>query len=424
MNLDDRARDARASLEAHVRTDLDLRQARAGVDHRNRGRHSDRRRARIAVAALGVIALLGGIAVVSGSNQGPDDPTREPRELAVDEDGGGETRSDDEMIEAMPLGPTDGKDSWRLPVAVSPQTGLQEGDVVTIYGRGFLPGDSLGVVHCSSEADTQNAGVTGCDLSAGVSHLNADANGDIVAEVTVQRFIQTPGYGRIDCASAAERCLLGMGAMNDYDRSGGVYIDFAGAPPFPQPTFTATGVEAGFVPGQEVPVEVTGWVPGRQIRIQQCALGAGPDATDLCEPLLDTRADPAGALSAAVVVNAEVVSADGQAPCGEHCYLQATGIGIPEGTTAPFPAEVPIWFVEGAGDVTTTTHAGTTTTPAPIEGNPADAGSGSATTTSSVSADGSSGSTQTTADAGTAQPGTRPDAEAEAERGPDEGSAG
>ncbi len=376
MNLDDRARQARASLQHHVGTDLDLGEARASLESRQRRQRSDRRRARIGAAALTVVALLGGVALVSSGGGGSAE-NRGPSDLAID-DLDRDPDSDAAMIEAMPLGPTDGKESWRLPVAAAPQSGLHEGDTITIYGRGFEPYDSLGVVHCGSEADTENAGVNGCDLDggsngtfAGVQYVSADHKGDVVADIVVRRFIQTPGYGRIDCASAPERCLIGMGAISDYDRSGGVYIDFAGAPEFPVPTFTVSPDPAQLVPGQEVQVDVTQWVPGRQIRIQQCiADDGGFDGSERCEPLLDTRADADGAFNGLVVVNAEVVTDSGAEACADDCFLQATGIGIREGTTAPFPDPVAIDFV-GGGSETTTTHPGTTTAPPPVEGNPA-----------------------------------------------------
>ena len=382
MNLDDRARQARNSLHDHVGSEIDVGEARRSLAARSRRQRSDRRRARVAAAGLTAVALLGGIAIVSNAGD-PDDP-RPPDDVAIDDLDQDRDRdrddstSDAEIIEAMPLGPTDGKESWRLPVAASPQDGLTEGDTITIYGRGFQPHDSLGVVHCGSEADTANAGVDGCDLAGGsqgafggVQYVSADANGDVVAEIVVRRFIETPGYGRIDCASGPERCLIGMGAISNYDRSGGVYINFAGAPEFATPSFAVDGDPLALTPGQQVGVSVAGWVPGRQIRIQQCVLGdAGFDGTERCQPLLDTRADEVGAFAGTVSVNAEVVDADGAVACAGNCALQATGIGIPEGTTAPLPDGVWVDFVESDG-APTTTHPNTTTTPPPVAGNPA-----------------------------------------------------
>lgn len=410
MNLDDRARQARNSLNDHVNSDLDLREARRSLEARGLRQRSDRRRARVAAVGITVVALLGGVAIFSGSDdpRTPDDVSSEDFDRDRDAD------SDSEIIEAMPLGPTDGKESWRLPVAVSPQDGLEEGDTIRIYGRGFDPHDSLGVVHCVSEADTQNAGVDGCDLTggstaggfAGVQYVSADENGDVVADIVVTRYIETPGYGRVDCASGPERCLIGMGAISNYDRSGGAYINFAGAPPFAEPTFTASPDPTQLTPGQEVQVDVTNWVPGRQLRIRQCVVGEGGfDGSERCQPLLDTRADGAGAFSGTVAVNAEVVDEDGTVACDGDCVLDATGIGIPEGTTAPFPPAIPIDFAEAAADLTTTTHPGTTTTPPPVQGNPAtttvvdgSAGSGDQPTTDNTTDD----TTGTESDAPTA----------------------
>ena len=360
--LDHRASRARESILHHV-GDVELSGPRADLDARRLRQRSDRLRARAAVAAVAVVALLGGGALLSVAggpgSSGDDGDTGE--EVAIDD---AEGRA---LLENLPSSPIDGKQSWRLPVGVTPQTGLGDGDLVTIYGRGFEPHDSLGVVHCSSEADTLNAGIEACELGSngsfsGVEYVTADAEGNVVAEVQIRRFIETPGYGRVDCASAAERCLLGMGAISNYDRSGGVYIRFEGSPDFPVPSLSVPGSEGGLTPGQEVQVQVSAWVPGRLIRLQQCAAGAdGYDDADPCETLLDTRADEAGNLSTALVLNAAVIVDGREVACAPGCVLRATGIGVPEGTTAPLPDPVPLRFTPGTEGVTTTSHAATTT---------------------------------------------------------------
>ncbi len=359
--LDHRASRARESLVRHVGP-VDAAGPRSDLEARRRRRRSDRRRARVGAAAVAVVALLGGGVALSMAGPGDPGDRETSEELAVDD---AEGRA---LLENLPSSPIDGKESWRLPIGVSPQTGLRDGDLVTIYGRGFEPNDSLGVVHCSAEADTRNAGVDACQLGADqgfapVQYVSADAAGNVVAQVEVRRFIETPGFGRIDCASAAERCLLGMGAISNYDRSGGVYIDFEGAPEFPVPTLGVTGSEGQLTPGQEVAVQVGSWVPERLLRLEQCVVGAdGYDDEDPCEPVLDTRADGGGALTAAVVLNAVVVVDGSEHPCDDTCVLRATGIGVPEGTTAPFPDPVPLRFAPGTDGVTTTSHATTTTT--------------------------------------------------------------
>jgi hypothetical protein len=377
MNLDDRARQARSSLQGHVSADLDLRAARASMEERGRRATDERRRARFAAAGIAVIALIGGALVVSQA--GRNDPDR-PDVASDDLDRDREGKSDAEVIEAMPLGPTDGKESWRLPVAVSPQAGLRDGDTVRLYGRGFQPHDSLGVVHCVSEADTENAGVAACDLAGttggaygGVHYVTADAKGDVVVDVVVRRYIETPGYGRVDCASAPERCLLGVGAINDYDRSGGAYIDFAGSPEFAEPTLDIDADPLSIAPGQQVEVEVTGWVPRRQIRIQQCVVGPrGFDGSERCQPLIDARADAAGNFTATLSLDALVADDQGTVDCEDRCVLDATGIGIPEATTAPLPPPIRLSFLLTGSEPpsTTTLPGGTTAPPEPDDAAP------------------------------------------------------
>lgn len=361
--LDRRAGQARESILRHV-GDVDLSGPRAGLDGRGRRQRSDRRRARAGAGVLVVLALFGGGALLSavGSDSGRDGDIDE--EVVIDD------LDREALLENLPSSPIDGKQSWRLPVGVSPQSGVHDGDLVTIYGRGFEPNDSLGVVHCSAEADTRNAGIDACELGADrgfapVQYVSADAEGNVVAQIQVRRFIDTPGFGRVDCASAAERCLLGMGAISNYDRSGGAYLRFEGSPDFAVPSLSVPGSEGELTPGQEVQVQVSGWVPGRLLRLQQCVVGPdGLDDDDPCETLLDTRADDAGALTTPLVVNAAVIVDGQEVPCTAGCVLRATGIGVPEGTTAPLPDPVSLRFASGSAGVTTTSHAATTTSTA------------------------------------------------------------
>ncbi|MEO6628349.1 MAG: neocarzinostatin apoprotein domain-containing protein [Aquihabitans sp.] len=409
MNLDDRAARASETLRRHVEPELDLGAAQREMRDHGARRRNDQRRARIATGALAILAAVGGLAIISaggGSGNG-NGPTRDGDGNSVtDGNGNSRTAADNRILESMPGSPIDGKQSWRLPVRVSPQSGFHDGDRTTIYGRGFEPGESLGIVHCSSEADTANDGVNACDLGTtgsfnNVQYADAGPDGTVVAEITIRRFISTPGGGNIDCASAAERCLIGIGAISNYDRSGGSYINFADAPAFPQPTFAITpNVE--LVPGQEIQATVTSWMPTRPIRIEQC-LGAGDE--ERCETLLDGKAGPDGSFAATVVVNAAVIDDNGEAPCAGKCFIRANGIGITGATSAPFPDAISLVFVPGAAGVTTTTRPPAptvtttslpdTTVPASVDpSQPVEGGPGPATATTSV---GTAPSTEATA---------------------------
>ena len=165
------------------------------------------------------------------------------------------------------LGKRVARNAWRLPVVVQPQSGVHDGEAVTVYGRGFEPGEQLGIVQCTSEADTNASGVNACQLAAygqstgfgAVTYASASNEGTVVAKFVVRRYVVTPEGGRVDCLSAAERCLIGVGAVANYDRSGGTYVAFADAPPFAEPAVSVTP-GGPYAAGQQVTVDATGLV--------------------------------------------------------------------------------------------------------------------------------------------------------------------
>lgn len=352
MDLDHRAAEAAALLRDEV-ADVDL---DAAYDRVLAGGGARRARAagiRLGVAALVALVAVGALALAtiggtgSGGGTGGD---RYEDELALDARGAA-------ILGGLPDGPLDGRESWRLPVVADRSEGLVEGDEVTLYGKGFEPGEQVGAVHCSSEADTESAGAGACDLGdASYAFANtvggtARSDGSVVITVTIRRHITTPGYGPVDCMSAAERCLLAIGASADYDRSGGTYINLAGAPPFPEPT-VAVDPPGPYTAGQEVTIQAGGLVPGRPFQVVQC-VGEGH-----CASLTQGRVGAEGTFGATVAIGASV-DVDGDVrPCAEVCTLAVRGIGLPEQTTAPVPPAVPLGPIAGEGavaDVPTTT---------------------------------------------------------------------
>ena len=310
-----------------------------------------------AVAAFAVLALVVTLAYAfgDGRNNGPQVTTDERAKVA--------DAAASAIIGALPRSAIDGKASWKLPVVAKPQTGLQDGDTIAIYGRGFGANESLGIVQCSSEADTGAAGIGACQLRGdngatygGVTYASASNEGTVVARVVVHRFITTPDGGKVDCQSAAERCLIGMGAISNYDQSGGTYINFGGAPAFPEPELKID--PAGpHAPGQSVTAQIRGWVPLRAIRVQQCRGGT-------CQKLVDAKADALGAANLAVVVQPSIVDevTGTEIPCDGKCVLQANGIGVKGGSSAPLPAPVSLTFTSETPSGPLTTLAPTTTT--------------------------------------------------------------
>lgn len=358
MDLDHRAAEAAALLRDEV-ADVDLDTAYTSVLAGGGARRARATGVRLGIAAVVALVAVGALAVATtgGAGSGGDGPGGDPfeDELALDARGAA-------ILGGLPDGPLDGRESWRLPVVADRSDGLVEGDEVTLYGKGFEPGESVGAVHCSSEADTESAGAGACDLGdASYAFANtiggtARSDGSVVITVTIRRHITTPAYGPVDCMSAAERCLLAIGAAADYDRSGGTYVNLAGAPPFPEPT---VGVDppGPYTAGQEVTILAGGLVPGRPFQVVQCV------AEDHCASLGQGRASAEGTYGATVAIGASVDVEGDVRPCADACTLAVRGIGLPEQTTAPVPPAVPLGPIAGEGTV-----AGTPTTAPPDPG--------------------------------------------------------
>lgn len=256
--LDARGRSAAAGLQAHVRAHVGpLAEAppSSGAARPWRSR---------VLAAAAVAALVAGLVATQGIDG--DDQAR----LDVDAD---------ELPELQaglltPLGPRDGKDSIRLPITAAPSTGLRDGDVVTVTGEGFEPGESVGIVQCAKEAagdaPEDRAGVEACNIGA-YSPVTADDEGRIAGTFTVRRVLTTPLTGTVDCAAEAERCIVAAGAIADYDRSGGTPLAFdPDVAPVPIPTIVVEPA-TDLADGQAVRVVADGLTPNEVIYVQVCA---------------------------------------------------------------------------------------------------------------------------------------------------------
>jgi hypothetical protein len=152
-----------------------------------------------------------------------------------------------------PEAPWDGKQSHRLPITVTPDDGLIDGQSVTITGSGFPRGKSVAAVVCTIDAGSK--GADACDIStssfmAGTTTI-VDSDGRFSLTYKVHRRIDVGGK-TIDCATGnvdphayhqsvvefgpfvristpgAFACLIGVGAIDNYDQSGGVLVAFAG----------------------------------------------------------------------------------------------------------------------------------------------------------------------------------------------------
>ena len=255
--LDAHARTAARRLQEHVLERVDVEQSLHSL-----GTVRQVPRRRLLGVAAAVLLVTGSVALLG---QGADD---ERSRVDVDE------LPEVEPGVLRPLGPRDGRDSIQLPVTAEPNRDLRDGDVVTVSSPGFEPGEQVGIVQCAREAggDTPEVrgGVDGCYVG-GVQYAEADADGVATGTYTVRRVLTTPITGTVDCAAEAERCIVAMGAINDYDRSGGMAISFlGGGEPIDIPIVTVDPADE-LTDGQMVRVTGEGFVPAELVDLMVCS---------------------------------------------------------------------------------------------------------------------------------------------------------
>ncbi len=333
MDLDARGSRAATSLRDQVEPGLDVEAARLVVARGIQRRRTVHSLVLSVGLTLAVVAVAGALLALSlVTSDGLDDET------ALDS---GRSAADLAVLGDLPRTPIDGRDSWRLPVVARPLADLAHGDTIRVYGTGFEPGELVGVVMCAREAESQ--GAAGCMLGtedsafAYVTSANAYDDGTVVQDFQVRRHITTPATGPVDCTSEAERCLVAIGAANNYDRSGGTYVDFAGAPPFPEPSF-AVEPEGPYRPGQRVTARAADLPAGRLYQVQQCA-------GEVCVPRARGFSAPDGTFTIEVPVNSAVEQDGEVVACADTCTLRLAGVGPEGATTAPFPVPVALAFL-------------------------------------------------------------------------------
>jgi hypothetical protein len=114
-------------------------------------------------------------------------------------------------------------------IAVTPSSGLVDGQVLSITGAGWQPGALIG--YCQG-LPLDPPSVSNCD--GGTADLiNADAEGNFTASLSVARLINAPAAGgQVDCAAPEAPCVIGAAASSNIEGTAVLHpIEFAPAPP-------------------------------------------------------------------------------------------------------------------------------------------------------------------------------------------------
>ena len=203
-------------------------------DRESRSEATTRQRRAFVIALVAVpLVLVISVLALGVTSRDDDDTTDTP----------------DTSTELAGLAPTDGKDSQRLPVTITPHRDLEDGQVVTISGSGFPPNVEIAFATCTNGAETY--GIDSCDLSTS-TYMNGrrivtSGDGTFSEPYTVRRHLVINGVpvdcvrGNIDPDAVSPTngptttmpgdftCVIGGGVLADYDISGGGPVSFAGA---------------------------------------------------------------------------------------------------------------------------------------------------------------------------------------------------
>jgi len=106
-------------------------------------------------------------------------------------------------------------------VSVTPSTGLADGQVVTVRGRGYTPNSSLGMIQCVAGADS----IDDCDGLTATS-FSADARGGFDKPLTVRRVISHNVGRTTDCARPGA-CIVASVYIHGFQGLATAPIQFA-----------------------------------------------------------------------------------------------------------------------------------------------------------------------------------------------------
>lgn len=206
-------------------------------------------------------------------------------------------------------------------ITVTPNTGLSDGDSVTVAGTGYTAGATVAVLECSKTPPTAT---TDCDLTAiATNTATVGADGTFSKTITVH----TGTIGTGTCDSTVTTCGIVAGNESNQAESASAGITFkATGPAGPTVTVTpATGVKNG----DTVSVSGTGFPASTAVNALEC----GADATTISDCDTSTvksgTTDASGAFTGVMVTVHTGAVGDKTCSDGGSCGIVASTAATP-----------------------------------------------------------------------------------------------
>ena len=153
-------------------------------------------------------------------------------------------------------------------MTITPDTGLVDGQTVTVTATGLAPLSVAGLAQC-----VEGHGQDGCELE-NRQVVSTDENGGFTMTMVVHTMLATP-IGAIDCRTSTDACVIG--ASTTFNEVGAVWTSMAFDPAGalqPSPSLIAQP-GTGLVDNQQINVVGSGYPLNTGYLVQICAAG-GP----------------------------------------------------------------------------------------------------------------------------------------------------
>jgi hypothetical protein len=221
-------------------------------------------------------------------------------------------------------------------VTASPTGNLRDDQPVTLRGKGFRPGDAVGISQCAVGEPVDD---TACPNASATVAVFADETGTFTATFPAQRLVfrsDVPTGGFNDCIDLSGGCELRVGTL----RSAPIRlpIDFDLTEPRPAEPSLAVDEPSPLRLGQEVTVRGQDFRPGMGVQVRTCRFPEGEASTTSSCPYQDTgvaTADARGSFVVTLSVNAQPTCLEGPGRCGLAHY---------PGEGTPAYARLPLTF--------------------------------------------------------------------------------
>jgi hypothetical protein len=218
--------------------------------------------------------------------------------------------------------------------SVAPATRLTDHEMVTVTGRGFLPGEPVTVIECATGSEVSFGG---CDYGT-TANVTAGFGGKLHVSLPVERLIAPPigvtSVSTVDCAASATSCVLFVEGESDALTEPLALSFNAGVPA--QTAAVRVQPSTGLDDNQRIAATGSGFAPFSTVALLQCSADALDGDLTACDPssVQNVTAGADGRISGSIDVHVTIGGYEGLEDCTKsagECVVAAVEGGLSPG---------------------------------------------------------------------------------------------